>query len=112
MYKAVFVDLDGTLLDEEKNISIENQNAIKYVQSKGGYVCVCSGRQFDIAKDFKEKAGADRYFIFSNGAGIYDCVNKEHLYSASIPGEIAHYLHEFVMKNNAYIRVTLNMEDI
>ena len=61
MYKAVFLDLDGTLLDEEKNISEENKNAIKYAQSKGAYVCICSGRQFDIAKGFKEKAGADRY---------------------------------------------------
>ena len=29
MYKAVFLDLDGTLLDDNKKISEENKEAIK-----------------------------------------------------------------------------------
>ena len=34
MYKAVFLDLDGTLLDDEKNISKENRDAIENAKEK------------------------------------------------------------------------------
>lgn len=77
MYKAVFLDLDGTLLDDKSNISEENKKAIKYVQSKGGLVCICSGRQLYKVNEFKELAGADRYLIYANGASIYDCEKKK-----------------------------------
>ena len=50
MYKAVFLDLDGTLLTDDKKISEENKKAIKYAQGKGGIVCICSGRQKDAVK--------------------------------------------------------------
>ena len=104
MYKAVFLDLDGTLLDDEKNISDENKRAIKYVQSKGAYVCVCSGRQFDIANDFRKKAGADKYLIFSNGSGICDCDANEVLFASIIPKEIGYDLHKYISDKDAYIR--------
>ena len=35
MYKAIFLDLDGTLLDDKKNVSQENLDAIKYAIEKG-----------------------------------------------------------------------------
>lgn len=105
MYKAVFLDLDGTLLDEEKNISKENKDAIKYAKSKGAYVCICSGRQIDIAKGFKEEAGADRYLIFSNGAGIYDCENNQLLYTSLVPKEVGYNIHNYVLEKGVFIRV-------
>lgn len=105
MYKAVFLDLDGTLLDEEKNISKENKDAIKYARSKGAYVCICTGRQIDIANGFKEEAGADRYLIFSNGAGIYDCEENQILYTSLVPKEIGYKLHNYVIQKGVFIRV-------
>lgn len=105
MYKAVFLDLDGTLLDDEKNISEENKKAIEYVRSKGALVCVCTGRQMDISKKFKEMAGASRYIIYSNGTGIYDCDKNENLFFASIPRAICLELYKLVEKNNIFIRL-------
>ena len=105
MYKAVFLDLDGTLLDNEKNISEENKKAIKYAQSKGAYVCVCTGRQFEMGKKFKELAGADRFFIYSNGAGIYDCDNNEVLFSSILSSNICTKISELTIPENMFIRI-------
>ena len=105
MYKAVFLDLDGTLLDDEKNISNDNKNAIKYAQDKGAYVCICSGRQMDIVKKFKEEAGASRYLIFSNGAGIYDCNESAVLFTCNILPDVSDKLIDFGFENNLFIRI-------
>lgn len=105
MYKAVFLDLDGTLLDDEKNISKENKDAIEYAKQKGVYVCLCSGRQKDAVKNFKEMANSSRYIICSNGAQIYDCDNNEELFSCTIDKEICEILAKFVLENKYYIRI-------
>lgn len=104
MYKAVFIDLDGTLLDNEKNISKENIEAIERAISKGALVCICSGRQIDITREYKKVAHASKYLICSNGAIIYDDEAKEELYSVYIDKEFCLEAYEYVKKNNLTIR--------
>ena len=104
MYKVVFLDLDDTLLDNEKNISEENKEAIKYVQDKGGLVCIASGRAIEATKKYHNIANASRYIIYSNGAGIFDCDANEKLFSADIEKEICFYLYNYSIENNIGIR--------
>ena len=105
MYKAVFLDLDDTLLDNEKNISDENKAAIKYVQEKGGLVCIASGRSIEATKKFRDMAKASNYIIYSNGAGIFDCDANEKLFSADIEKEICLNLYNYSVENNLGIRI-------
>ena len=105
MYKAVFLDLDGTLLTDDKKVSEENKKAIKYVQSKGGIACICSGRQKDAVKAYKEMAGCDKYIICSNGTQIYDCEKDEELFSCNLERSICNTLANYVIENNFYIRI-------
>lgn len=104
MYKAIFLDLDGTLLDDDKNVSEENRKAIKNAKDNGVYVCLCSGRQKDAVEEYKNMAGTSRYIISSNGAQIYDCDKKEVLYACSLDKDICNKLVEFVIENNFFIR--------
>ncbi len=105
MYKAVFLDLDDTLLDNEKNISNENKDAIKYVKEKGGLVCIASGRSIEVTKKYKNLADASRYIIYSNGAGIFDCDANEKLFSADIEKDICLNLYNYSIENNIGIRI-------
>lgn len=105
MYRAVFLDLDGTLLTDDKKVSEENKKAIKYVQEKGGIACICSGRQKDAVKAYKEMAGCDKYIICSNGTQIYDCEKDEELFSCNLEKDICTMLVNYVIKNNFYIRI-------
>ena len=43
-YKLLATDLDGTLLNEQKEIDKENIEAIHEFRQKGGRVVICSGR--------------------------------------------------------------------
>lgn len=105
MYKAVFLDLDDTLLDTEKNVSNENKEAIKYVKEKGGMVFIASGRSIEVTKKYKNLAEASNYIIYSNGAGIFDCDANDKLFSADIEKEIVFKLYNFALENDIGIRI-------
>ena len=105
MYKAVFLDLDGTLLDDKKIISEEDKDAIKYVREKGGMVFIASGRPIASTQKYFDKIDADKFIVYSNGAGIYDTEARENLFSARIDKRICLDLNRFAKENNICIRV-------
>lgn len=106
MYRAIFIDLDGTLLDDEKNVSSENINAIKKAEELGTNVIICSGRQLESIKDIKEKACINsKYVISSNGTEIYDLENKEVLFSSIISKKHCKILYDYVQSNDLIIRL-------
>ena len=104
MYKAIFTDLDGTLLDDKKNVSKENIEAIEKAIEKGAFVCVCSGRQIDITRTFKNNAHASNYMICSNGAIIYDDLSHEVLFASTVDQGFCKEVYEYVENNGMTAR--------
>ena len=72
MYKAIFIDIDGTLKDSKGNINQRTINAIKKVTQKGILVVICTGRPRGYTQDISENCFASKYVISSNGGNIYD----------------------------------------
>ncbi len=105
LYKAIFLDLDGTLLDDEKNISKENIEAICKAKEKGVYVILSSGRQKDAVENYKKMANSSRYIICSNGTQIYDCDDNQTIFMSSLEKDICDILLNYVIKNDYYIRI-------
>lgn len=68
MYKLVAVDLDGTLLDDNKNIDIDTINSIKEAIDKGTYFVIASGRPVITLKRFYDLIDRDMPVISCNGA--------------------------------------------
>lgn len=86
--KILFTDLDGTLLDDGKNISQENRQAISRALSQGHRIVVASGRPLVSARAQSEKLGLNTdgcYVISYNGACIYDFGRKQILFSKAVP---------------------------
>lgn len=106
MYKAIFLDLDGTLLDDNKNVSEENKKAINMAENMGVSVCLCSGRQNEFVKKIQKKAGINsQYIISSNGCEIYDLKNNEVLFTANLESTLSKRLYEYCQLKNHLIRI-------
>lgn len=78
--RLIAFDLDGTLLNEQKEVTQETKNAIAHVVSLGIEVVPATGRPF--GGSFPEFGiPGIRYMITSNGAGIYErsgsCIHEE-----------------------------------
>ena len=85
-YKVIASDLDGTLLNNKKEVSAENLHAIEEMSRLGVYFVPCSGRTLgEIPSNVKDIPSV-RYIIHSDGAVIHDkktgariesCMSKE-----------------------------------
>lgn len=67
-YKLVAIDLDGTLLTEEKVIPFKNVETLRLLLNKGIEIVIATGRRYFSAKKFLKEAGIDLTIIANNGA--------------------------------------------
>lgn len=80
--RAVFVDLDGTLLCGANHVSARTIEAFRRVREAGIIPIICTGR-LAYESDFAVQAiGADGYLIACNGADVYlDYAQKKRIYN-------------------------------
>jgi Cof subfamily protein (haloacid dehalogenase superfamily) len=81
-YKIVFFDIDGTLVNEEKQISPSTVEAIRELRDRGVEVVIATGRAPYFFKTLAEKLGIDS-FVSLNGA--YVVYQGKRLYKRTIP---------------------------
>jgi HAD superfamily hydrolase (TIGR01484 family) len=67
-YVALILDLDGTLLDENKKISSENLEALKNLKQKGIHIGIFTGRDFEMARGYLDSISAEGPHALQNGA--------------------------------------------
>ena len=70
--KCIFIDIDGTLLDDKKNISDYTKNVIKQLKEKNIKVILISGRCMSEVIEISKKCNASSIIISDNGSVIYD----------------------------------------
>lgn len=83
--KAVFLDIDGTMVDANGQIPASTKEAIKQAKANGHKMVVCSGRsRFQIYDELLELGfsgivGAAGAFVISEDEEIYHaCIDEEH----------------------------------
>ncbi|MDR3594113.1 HAD family hydrolase [Clostridium sp.] len=74
---VIITDLDGTLLDSNKNISKENIDAINYFIENGGDFSVATGRVIEATEGYLTNINVSLPIIVYNGGIIYDYNNKK-----------------------------------
>lgn len=81
----ICTDLDGTLLRRDHTISAENLRAIEHFKANGGIFTFITGRMPFYAAHFCETIKPNAPFGCVNGAGVYDQMRREYLWTASMP---------------------------
>lgn len=95
MYKLVAIDMDGTLLKEDKTISERTKNAIQSAKEKGVTVVLATGRPIEGVSRYLEELGMyseNDYVLSYNGALIQKTKSKEAVAKVALKGEDLHYL--------------------
>ena len=88
--RLLFMDLDGTLLDDRKQITDGNRAALDRLLERGHGAIITTGRPLKSAMDQAHLLGMDRpgcYLIAYNGAVIYDWTRKKQIFTRSLPYE-------------------------
>lgn len=105
MYKLVAIDLDGTLLNMDKEISERNKKAISSAIQKGIKIVVCSGRVYTGARLYAKQLGSKDPVIACNGAIITEHLDGEILYSNNLNTEDCLKINEVCQKHGVYYHV-------
>lgn len=70
--KMIAIDMDGTLLNNEHEISTENRQAIKEAEERGVHVVISTGRTRMTSDDLVKSLSLNSYTINVNGSEIWD----------------------------------------
>lgn len=71
-YKAVILDLDGTLLDDSKKIPYENALVLKKLHDTGILIVVATDRRYLFAKNVLKELGFNISVLSSNGNALWE----------------------------------------
>lgn len=83
----VLLDLDGTMLTSDKQISPATYAALERAAAMGVHIVPCTGRFYDAVPQVVRDLPFVRYFITVNGGNVLDRQESELLFRAEIPLE-------------------------
>lgn len=103
--KLVVIDLDGTLLDDQKHIQPVNQEAICKVQTMGILVTIATGRGIASTRRYAEQLRIAEPLITYNGAMISTADNTRVLQCHRMPLQETKELIQALEEINCYFKV-------
>ncbi|GER68440.1 phosphatase [Weizmannia acidilactici] len=72
MSKIVFFDIDGTLLDHEKNIPDSTKKAVELLKENGIYVAIATGRAPFMVENVRKMLGIDSFVSFNGSYVVFE----------------------------------------
>jgi len=103
--KILFLDLDGTLLNDEKKISTGNIKAIKKALSLGHKIVITTGRPMVSARLLSQELGlteAGCYAIAFNGGEIYDLYQNKSIFKKTISFKYVRKIFDAAYENSLH----------
>jgi len=108
----IAIDLDGTLLNDEKEISEENRKWIYKAYNEHGVIpVITTGRNVSSIEYFTKLLGSDmvEYVIAQNGAIIKDIIKNEYISFDAIPDETVKKAISILKSNNIMASLETDM---
>lgn len=105
--RLLFLDLDGTLLNDDKVITQGNRIALEQALDRGHGVVIATGRPLKSAKDLAVRLGLDKpgcMMISSNGAILYDWEKDDTIFSCTMPISTARKLFAEANRRGLHIQ--------
>ena len=87
-YQLIAVDMDGTLLNSQKEITPRTEAAVTAALARGYHVVMTTGRCYRQIVPYMAQFPAMRYAITSSGAAVADCA-QDRIMSARSRGSTA-----------------------
>ncbi|GHI01398.1 Cof-type HAD-IIB family hydrolase [Neobacillus kokaensis] len=101
MKKIVFFDIDGTLLDHQKNLPDSTKKAIRKLKENGIFTAIATGRAPFMFEGLREELDIDSFVSFN---GQYVVFENEVIYENPIsPLELERFSREADLKNHPLI---------
>ena len=105
VFRAVAFDLDGTLLNSEKKINLENVQVIQELKSRGVEILLATGRHPQATHMIHHDLGLDSLAICCNGACLFDYESMKPILSSPLDKEDVNNLYHLCRKHDVAIKL-------
>ncbi len=105
--KLIVTDLDGTLLDNQSNLSSGYANEIKKTIGGDIKLTIASGRSYNSIRPFAEKLGIVVPIICEFGSFIIDPVTEKKIFEKTISAKVVRQTLDFFKNSNYFFNIYL-----
>lgn len=110
-YDMVALDLDGTLLREDKQITVRTVKTIHKIQKMGVKVVIATARPPRGMRHIAQALKIDSYWVTYNGAMIYDPQVNKHIHHQPLPSALARKIVKTARKADKDCVISLEILD-
>ncbi|MGG1616598.1 Cof-type HAD-IIB family hydrolase [Paenibacillus sp. NRS-1781] len=108
MYKLIAIDIDDTLINDQKEVTPATQLALEAAVAKGVVVTLATGRAYASAKQLARQTGLNVPIITYQGALIKNLLDENVLYERYVPLVAARRLYEFCVERNLHLQTYID----
>lgn len=108
MYKLIAIDIDGTLLNSNGEVTDRNKQAIQRVLEKNIDVILASGRMPKAILPIANEINSNKYLISGNGASIYDIQKDKIIYNNYMNKRKVLEIIDICEKNSMFYNIYTN----
>ncbi len=107
--KLIVTDLDGTLMaPDHTTVTERTRRALKEAHDRGVKIAIATGRTISLIGMVTNQVDFIDYVIYSNGAAVYDRVNKKLIYTSFFDTENALELAKFLDSEPVFYEIYAN----
>jgi Cof subfamily protein (haloacid dehalogenase superfamily) len=115
--RLIVTDMDGTLLNSKREISVENVEALLAAQNKGIEIAIATGRTYGNVLSLCQRVGLNPHIISNHGAFVYTKegerilgvgINKSHVKDALTWLSTHNYFYNLCTDRHSFIPANTN----
>lgn len=108
MYKLIAIDIDDTLINDEKEVTSATQQALEQAVAQNVVVTLATGRAYASAQAIARQTGLNVPIITYQGALVKNLLDEQVLYERYVPVEAATKLFEYCIRHNLHLQTYID----
>ncbi|PZE20722.1 Cof-type HAD-IIB family hydrolase [Paenibacillus xerothermodurans] len=108
MYKMLAIDIDDTLINDDKEISEGTKKALAQAIAHGVTVTLATGRMYASAKQLAAQLELNVPLISYQGSLIKNLLDGSTLYERAVPTEAARFVFDYCERNGLHLQTYFN----
>ncbi len=99
--KLIAIDIDGTLLNTEKQMTRATVDALEAAAKAGIHVCISTGRPLTECREYTDRLPGMRYIVTCTGAQVMDMQTGTDIFRKALSAEELRMLYKIICRYGA-----------
>ncbi|WP_019639274.1 Cof-type HAD-IIB family hydrolase [Paenibacillus fonticola] len=108
MYKLIAIDIDDTLINDDKEVTPATQKALEEAIAAGVVVTLATGRAYSSAQAIARQTGLNVPIITYQGAYVKNLLDEKVLYERYLPLDAASKLFDYCVKHDLHLQTYID----